>query len=106
MVAGSLESWADCEAGDCDNKYCVWAGTKLCYPCSVKQLGQKEMDHRHKLTRAEDGSWNGFIFEPLLAWVVGSVCVHCGESPNGHGWLVREDHQMWFVCPDGKLYPA
>jgi hypothetical protein len=58
-----LDAWPNCAVPDCENKACRWAGTARCHPCSVRLVGEAEMDRRYFATRmsATDRSWNGKV---------------------------------------------
>ena len=42
-----LDAWSNCPTPDCENKVCIWAGTGLCHPCSVRVVGREEMKRRY-----------------------------------------------------------
>lgn len=56
-----LDDWPNCGTSDCQYKLCKWAGTGLCHPCSVKQLGYDEMQRRYVVTHDVNGEWTGKV---------------------------------------------
>lgn len=68
-IVRPYSEWPACPTPDCENNVCLWAATYLCHPCSVRLLGQDEMDRRYAATRlsATDKRWNGIPYSPGAA---------------------------------------
>ncbi len=42
----------------------------------------------------------------IVAWVNGTVCIHCGERPKGHKWILDDmDEVIGMLCPNGTRTP-
>lgn len=55
QLKAMIESHPRCATTACENGWCVWAGTGLCYPCSVKLLGREVVEKRYAATHDHEG---------------------------------------------------